>query len=216
MGTGVLGESLDQNEAVSSIDRSRTCDCGAISYRVIISFLLRYSIPGAAFPFSCSLSHKWLSLSLCVHILRSKKFFRAACCTDAKKELRAKIISLNSAKYYLADRLVALKVINDVGQETLNGGQLSALRRDFKVNLGDLDCGGIGLDELTVEISLVGDLAGVDGASNSDGVGLLELVRAVSAVGAVESHQDDLTEVRHTGQQKASGALYMLCSIHVS
>lgn len=129
-------------------------------------------------------------------------------CRKKRQLSRARFITDNISKSYLADGLITLEIINNGGQETLDRGQLSTLGRNLKVNLGNLDSGGIGLDELTVEIGLAGDLAVVNGASNSDSVGLLELIRAVSAVRAVESHQDHLTEVRHTGQQQASSTLY--------
>lgn len=50
-------------------------------------------------------------------------------------------------------------------------------------------------------------MAGIDGASDGDGVGLLKLVGPVSTVRAVESHEDDLTEVRNTSEQEAGGSL---------
>lgn len=84
---------------------------------------------------------------------------------------------------------------------------MAALGRDFKVDFRDLDNGSVCLDELAVQVGLSRDLAGVNGASDSDGVGLLQLVGSVAAVGAVKGHDDHLAEVRHAGQQQTSSSL---------
>ena len=88
-----------------------------------------------------------------------------------------------------------MQIVNDGREKTLDGGQVAALGRDLKIHLGDLDDSSVCLDELAVEIGLGGYVTGVDGASDGDGIGLLQLVRSVSAVGAVKGHDDDFTEV---------------------
>lgn len=84
---------------------------------------------------------------------------------------------------------------------------MAALGRDLKLDFGDLDNSSVSLDELAVQVGLGRDLAGVDGASDSNGVGLLQLVGSVAAVGAVKGHDDNLAEVRDAGQQQTSGSL---------
>lgn len=101
---------------------------------------------------------------------------------------------------YLAERLVTRQVVNDGGEQALDGGEVTALGRDLKVDFGDLDNGSVCLDELAVQVGLGRDLAGINGASDSDGVGLLQLVGSVAAVGAVKGHDDHLTEVRHASE----------------
>ena len=81
------------------------------------------------------------------------------------------------------------------------------MSRDFKIDLWDLDNGSVGLDQLTIEIRLCCDMAFVNSASFSNCVGLLQLVGSESAMRAVECHDDNLTEVGHTGQQEAGRSL---------
>lgn len=113
---------------------------------------------------------------------------------------------------HLSLLLVGSEIVEDGGEEAFGVCELTALRRDLKVELVDAADAGFGFDELAVEVLFVFDEEGVDGAALLDHARGLDLRVLEVAVRAFEGHEHDLAEEGDAGEEEAGDTL--LVAVH--